>query len=260
MSAPLALYVGRTTHHRLAPRPHHFSHDLFQILIDIDRVDEAVAGRRMLCKGRFGLFAFAERDHGDRLGGPLRPWVERTLADAGVTVAAARIRLLCFPRVLGFVFNPLSIFYVDDAAGRLAAVIYEVNNTFGQTHAYVVPAAGAGVERHEADKAFYVSPFYRVEGAYRFAMAPPGERLGLSITKLTEGRTDFAATLAGSRREASDAALLSLFLRMPLMTLGVVAAIHWQALRLWLKGAPFGARPPGPKSSFSAGRATRPGS
>lgn len=260
MSEALALYVGQTTHHRLAPRPHRFRYRLFQILVDVDRVDEAFAGRWVLRKGCFGLLSFAERDHGDRSDGRLRSWVERRLAEAGVAASAERIRLLCLPRMLGFVFNPLSIFYVEDAAGRLEAVIYEVNNTFGQTHAYVAPATGLAVERHEAEKALYVSPFYKVEGAYRFVLAPPGDCLSLSITKLTAERPDFTATLTGRRRAASEAAFFALFLGMPLMTLGVVAAIHWEALRLWLKGAPFGARPPGAKASFSVGRATMRGS
>jgi DUF1365 family protein len=153
------------------------------------------------------------------------------------------------------VFNPLSIFFVSDDAGRLEAVIYEVNNTFGQTHAYVIRASGAAEERQTAEKRLYVSPFYRVEGGYRFRLVPPNERLLLVVTKEVAGKTDFTASLVARRRPISDAALLSLFFGMPLMTLGVLAAIHWQALRLWIKGAPFGARPQGPKASISTGRA-----
>jgi uncharacterized protein len=160
--------------------------------------------------------------------------------------------------MLGFVFNPISIFFVEDAQGRLEAVIYEVNNTFGQTHAYVAPAAGTPCERQEAEKQLYVSPFFGVEGAYRFLVTPPTETFDLVIAKSIDGRPDFTATLSAERRDLTDVALLKLFFGMPLMTLGVVAAIHWQALRLWLKGAPFGARPPGPQAGMSVGRASFP--
>ncbi len=252
---PACLYVGHTTHSRLSPRPHSFTYGVFQILIDIDRIDEAVSGLRCFAKGRFGIFSFAERDHGDRTDTRLRSWVEEKLRQTGITASAHTIRLLCFPRVLGFVFNPLSIFFVHAADGRLEAVIYEVNNTVGQSHAYVTPATGAAKERQAARKRFYVSPFYKVEGGYRFKLAVPAETFHLVINKQVEGVIDFTASQTAERRELTDAALLKLFFAMPFMTLGVVAAIHLEAVKLLLKGAPFGASPPGPKTSFSAGRA-----
>jgi len=252
---PASLYVGHTTHSRLKPRPHRFSYSVFQILIDVDRIGEAVAGLSCLSKGRFGLFSFAERDHGARAEAPLRPWVEEKLAQSQIVASAHTIRLLCFPRILGFVFNPLSIFFVHAADGRLEAVIYEVNNTVGQSHAYVVPATGAAKERQSVDKCFYVSPFYRVEGGYRFKLTAPAETFHLVINKQVEGVVDFTASQTAERRELTDAALLKLFFAMPFMTLGVVAAIHFEAVKLLLKGAPFGASPPGPKTGFSVGRA-----
>jgi DUF1365 family protein len=255
----VSLYVGETTHHRFHPRPHRFAYRLFQILVDIDRIETERPGAVLLRRGRWGLFSYDRRDHGARDGSRLRDWVEARLKQAGAPASAHTIRLLCFPRVLGFVFNPLSIFFVHDAAGRLEAVIYEVNNTFGQTHAYVVPARGDLVELQEADKVFYVSPFYRVEGGYRFRLTPPDARFALTVLKQVDGKPDFIATQTAERRPLTDRALLGLFLSMPIMTLGVVFAIHWQAVRLWLKGAPFGARPPGPKAASSLGRlAVRP--
>jgi DUF1365 family protein len=255
MTEPAALYVGRTAHSRLAPRPHRFSYRLFQLLLDVDRIDQAAAPLRLLRHGRFGVFSFTERDHGARDGRPLRAWVSAALGRAGVPASAARIRLLCFPRVLGFVFNPLSIFFIHAADERLEAVIYEVNNTFGQTHAYVLPAQGAGETRQWADKRLYVSPFFKVEGGYRFRIAPPAERFRLVIRRRAEGAPDFTASLSARREPLSDAALARLFLTMPFMTLGVVAAIHWQALRLWLKRTPVAARSPGPRFGASSGRA-----
>ena len=256
MSAAAELYVGQTTHVRFKPQPHKFRYGVFQLLIDVDDLTAAFAGLRTFGVGRFGLFGFNARDHGARDGQPLRIWVESKLTEAGLTATAAQIRLLCFPRILGFVFNPLSIFFVYDADHRLEAVIYEVNNTFGQTHAYVTPATGEGDERQEADKAFFVSPFYGVEGGYRFRLSPPGKSFDLVIGKQLAGETDFVATLSTSRRPLTDGAMMKLFFAMPLMTLGVVVAIHWEALRLWFKGAHFYSRPSGPRAGASVGRAT----
>lgn len=251
-----ALYIGETEHHRLTPRPHRFRYGLFQVLIDIDDPGRGLPSLMRL--GRWGLFSFSPADHGDRDGAPLRAWVEARLGEAGVAASAARIRLLTFPRILGFVFNPLSLFFVEAADGRLEAIVYEVNNTFGQTHAYVAPAAGTGLERQSAAKRFYVSPFFRVEGEYRFTVVPPTETFHLTIVKSVDGRTDFTASQTARRAALSNRALLKLFFAMPLMTLKVVAAIHWEALRLLLKGAPFGHRPPGPAAGASPGVALVP--
>jgi uncharacterized protein len=248
-----ALYVGETWHRRFAPKAHEFRYRLFQLLIDVDRLDEAFAGLGWMKLGKGGLMSFDPRDHGDRKSEKLRPWVCVTLAKAGVEATAVTIRLLCFPRVLGFVFNPLSIFFVHAEDGRLEAVIYEVNNTFGQTHAYVIPATGGARETQRAAKAFYVSPFYKVEGEYRFDISAPGETLDLRIVKAVAGKPDFVATQAATRVPLTDQRLKTLFWSIPLLTVKVVAAIHWEALRLFFKGAPFGARPPGPKAGLSAG-------
>jgi DUF1365 family protein len=248
-----ALYVGETRHRRYGPRPHGFRYRLFQILIDIDRLDTAFEGLSLIRSGGWGLMSFQPRDHGDRTSDDLRPWVLGTLSAAGAPAEAQTIRLLCFPRVMGFVFNPLSLFFIHDARGRLEAVIYEVNNTFGQTHAYVAPAVGEGQQVQQAAKKLYVSPFYRVDGEYRFEVAAPSERFDLRIIKLTGGRPDFFATQSARREPLTDQRLMSLFFGIPLMTFKVVLAIHWEALRLWIKGAPFGARPPGPKAGVSAG-------
>jgi DUF1365 family protein len=253
MKEAAALYVGRTVHQRFGPRPHRFAYKVFQLLLDVDRLGEALNGPRLLRQGRFGLFSFEPADHGFRDGSSLRAWAEDRLARAGVKASATRIRLLCFPRILGFVFNPISVWFVHGRDEALEAVIYEVNNTFGQTHAYVLPAAGPGVQRQRADKRLYVSPFYKVEGEYRFAVSAPGDAFHLDIVKAVDGRPDFTASLHAHRESLTDARLMSLFLGMPLMTLGVVAAIHWEALRLLLKKAPFGARPPGPDTGVSAG-------
>lgn len=241
------LYQSETTHRRTGAVTHGFRYRLFQVLLDVDRIDEDLRGLRMIRRGRFGLFSHDDRDHGWRDGRPLRGWALERLAEAGVAATAHRIRLLAMPRVLGFVFNPISLIYVEDDAGGLEAVIYEVNSTFGQTHAYVAPASGCGFQRQTAEKRLFVSPFYGVDGTYRFDVSPPVETLNLAIVKTnTEGEAEFTATLSAERIPLTDARMLRLFLGFPLMTLQVVFGIHWQALRLFVKGARLVPRPAGP--------------
>lgn len=241
------LYHAETAHRRVGAVTHGFRYRLFQLLLDVDRIDEDLRGLRMVRRGRFGLFSYDDRDHGWRDGRPLRPWVMEQLAEAGVAAGARRIRLLTMPRVLGFVFNPISLIFVDDGEDGLEAVIYEVNSTFGQRHAYVAPASGKGVQRQTAAKRLFVSPFYGLDGAYRFQVRPPDERLDLSIAKTDAiGRDAFFATLSGRRAALTDAAMLRFFLGFPLMTIQVVLGIHWQALRLLLKGVPLVSRPRAP--------------
>src|SRR4051812_13510002 len=156
--AAASLYIGKVMHARLRPFGHRFSYRVYSLLLDIDRLAEASRMSPLFSVERFNLLGFSARDHGRRDGSPLRSHVESQLADAGVMIGGGRILLLCYPRVLGFVFNPLSIYYCYDEAGELAALIYEVRNTFGGLHAYVAPvrpaeATSSGV-RQERDKAF----------------------------------------------------------------------------------------------------------
>jgi len=254
--ANACLYFGRTMHARLHPFRHRFTYRVFSIFIDIDTAASAARGLKLFSYNRPNVFSFCDKDHGDRSGAPLRPWVERRLAQAGVDIGAGRIRLLCFPRLFGHVFNPLSVFYCYDEAGVLAAIVYEVNNTFGETHSYVAPAAvEGGIARQEAEKIFYVSPFFEAEGRYHFTVKPPAERLALHIRETHDGRDVLLATLDGERKPLTDRALALAFAAYPLMTLKVVAAIHFEALRLWRKGAQYVRREKKPQQTASLGRA-----
>ena len=234
------LYKGHVMHMRLTPFQHRFRYRVFSLLLDVDRLEETIGPLRLLRLERFGLMSFCQRDHGARDGSALRPWVEAELAHAGLR-APARIWLLSFPRILGFVFNPLSVYFCEDDDGRLSSVVYEVKNTFGDQHAYVLPANadGDGAVRHGTEKAFFVSPFIGMDQHYRFTFRRPGDRLALKIRQHDASGPWLIATQSGERRELTDRALLRLWLGHPGMTLKVVAAIHWQALKLWLKGAKF---------------------
>lgn len=250
-----ALYDGRTVHVRFAPFEHRLSYAIFQLLVDVDA--PVPPGLGWLKHNRFGPLAFFDKDHGDRSGAPLRGWVEARLAEAGIEAGGGPIRLLSFPRVLGYVFNPLSVFFAYRPDGQLAGVIYEVNNTFGETHSYVAPADGAAVERQEADKVFHVSPFFAVEGGYAFTLRGPGQTLTLTIDKAVNGVRDHVATLRATALPLDDRHLRRAFFKVPLLTLKVIIAIHWEALKLLLKGARYHHKPDRPPP-VSAARLAQP--
>jgi len=249
------LYVGRVMHRRLGAVRHRFSYRVFCLLVDIDRLDALGRRLRLFSHNRPNLIALRDRDHGARDGSPLRPWVEGRLAEHGLSAGAARIELLCFPRVAGYVFNPISVYFCRDSRDGLVAMIYEVHNTFGEEHAYVLPVdrtgASGDAERRgrapvlqECAKRFYVSPFIGMEATYRFRLKEPAERLSFLIRQSVPAGELLIATLDGRRRPMDDRTLLRTFAAHPAMTFKVITAIHWQALKLWLKGAPFQRRRP----------------
>ena len=244
------LYVGEVMHMRLRPFQHQFRYRVFTALFDIDRLE--TAERRLLKIDRWGLFSFRRKDHGARDGSDLRPWVERHLAKAGLA-PPSRIMLLSMPRFLGYAFNPLSVFFCYDAKGALESIVYEVKNTFGDQIPYAVDAREASdAKRHEHPKEMFVSPFIEMNQTYRFTVAAPDDRLAIRIKQGdgTEGGDWLIATQNGERRALSDAVLGKLVFSHPLAAFKVFAAIHWQALKLWLKGARF-IRYPGEDKAIS---------
>ncbi len=246
-----ALYRGTVRHTRLRPFHHDFEYRVFYGLFDLDELDDIDNDLRFFSVGRFNLFGFDRADHGPADGSALRPWVERVLAAAGVDLEGGRIRLLAFPRILGYVFNPLSVWYCHGPGGELRAVLHEVRNTFGDRHTYVVPV-GDGAMTHRFDKELHVSPFNDMDETYRFTITEPGDRLAVAIEQAdVAGDTFFRAGLRLSRLPLTDRNLATLFLTHPLLTLKVIGGIHWQALRLWLKGAKYHHRPAPPADSIS---------
>ena len=229
MSERSSIYVGHVVHQRHRPRKHHLRYRVFSVLIDLDELPQ-LDSLRWFGHNRPALFSFRDSDHGD--GRPLRDWVTDQLAEKGLP-APGRIRLLCYPRILGYVFNPLTVWYCDDAAGNPLATIYEVHNTFRERHTYVLPAAAP---EQAADKAFYVSPFIDMDCRYEFRLSQPEERIRVAINESQQGEPLLYAAFTGERRPFTDATLLRLFFTHPLMTLKVTAGIYWEALRLILKG------------------------
>lgn len=249
MSGRHALYVGEVMHRRLRPAGHCLRYRIFMLLVDLDDVGGLGRRLRLLSIGRFNLFSLDLRDYGD--GDPQGPraHVEALLARAGLATAGP-IHLLTMPRVLGYAFNPLNVYFCGRRDGSVAAIVYEVNNTFGERHAYVLPVermdGEKGPIRQRSSKAMYVSPFLGMDHEYRFRVGPPSERrssLSLQVNVHDADGPVLLASFRAARTPLSDAALACRFLALPLMTLKVVAGIHWEALRLWLKGLPVHARP-----------------
>src|ERR1700733_12697849 len=238
-----ALYVGDVMHARLKQVGHRFSYRVMSLLIDLDRLEVANRQTPLFGVNRRALYSFHEADHGDRDGSSLRLYAQRCAAEHGIDLTGGRVLLLCYPRLFGYTFNPLSVYFCYRATGELALMIYEVRNTFGDIHPYVLPVRpgeinAAGI-RQEQDKLFHVSPFIGMAMRYHCRVSAPGEWIKLRILESDHDGPLLAATFNGRRRALTSAALVRSFLALPLVTFKIVAAIHWEALRLWLKSTPL---------------------
>jgi DUF1365 family protein len=231
-----ALYAGKVVHARLRPRRHKLTYRVFSLLLDLDEVDTLSKTLRLFGHNRAALFSFHDRDHGH--GGDPRAWVQEQLGAAGVALADPKITLLCYPRIFGYVFNPLTVWFCSDGS-TLTAILYEVHNTFGERRTYVIKVApGADKVEQSCAKELYVSPFIGMDCSYKFHIEPPGSKVMVGVDDVDANGLLLRASFAGERRELTDRALLRAFCAYPLMTLKVTAAIHWEALRLWAKGVP----------------------
>jgi DUF1365 family protein len=247
--AAAALYIGEVMHARLKPVGHRFNYRVMSLLIDLDRLGVADRQTPLFGVNRRALYSFHEADHGERDGSSLRLHAQRCASEHGIDLTGGRVLLLCYPRLLGYTFNPLSVYFCYHANGRPVLLIYEVRNTFGDIHAYVLPVkhgdiSPAGI-RQEQDKRFYVSPFVEMKMHYHFRVVPPGDQVKLRILETDSEGPLLSATFNGHRRALTTAELLRSFFSLPAVTAKIIVAIHWQALRLWLKGVRLVPRPNG---------------
>ncbi|HEY5652578.1 MAG TPA: DUF1365 domain-containing protein [Acidimicrobiia bacterium] len=243
------IYTGQVAHRRFAPQSHDLRYRVYSLLLELDELDELDRSLRWFSVDRFNLMSFRRRDHGPRDGSPLRPWAQNLMADAGVDIGDGRIQLLVYPRILGYGFDPLTVWYCHDEAGRLAGVIHEVRNTFGEYHCYVAPVASLGsVVTHTTEKVFHVSPFFDVDGRYDFRLTRPGRSVSVVIDYSDGTGPLLTASFSGVRSEMSDRNLARRFWDHPLVSFRVIAGIHWEALKLLRKRVGFRSKPEPPSA------------
>lgn len=247
------LYPGEVMHARLKPVGHRFVYSVFSLLVDVDRLGELDRMTSLLAVNRAGPTSFHEADHVEHPGETLRQFADRLLTRAGLAKPARRILLLSYPRMLGYAFNPISLYFAYDDDQNLIAMIYAVRNTFGERHAYVAPIepgdlTPAGV-RQTRKKLFHVSPFIDMGARYDFRVLPPGRAVRLRIHESEGGEPLLSATFVGRARPLATWTLAACLLKFPLMTWKIMAGIHWEALKLWLKGVRFHPSPPAPETA-----------
>ncbi len=254
------IYAGHVMHHRFRPKTHRFSYPVFSLLLDLDEVASLSANSRWFSLNRFNVFSFHEKDHGDGQGN-LRHHITtlyqhslqhcNNQQDKG-DCNLGRIAVLCYPRILGYVFNPLSVYFCYDENDALKSIIYEVSNTFAERHSYIIKAdASANIIRQYTHKQLYVSPFTPEISHYNFRVKAPGNSIAVCISQHQQSERLLHATFTGDRLAWQDRNLLYVFFKYPLMTLKVFSAIHWQALKLWTKGVSVNPHIKGNKYSFS---------
>lgn len=241
------LYEGKVMHQRLKPFGHRFNYRVFSLMIDLDRLDEAQKLSPLFSVNRFNWVAFHEKDHLDDGEANLAVATRKRFREAGVEEPIARIVLVCYPRIFGIVFNPLAVYHGYGRDGALKGLVYEVRNTFGGRHRYVLAVEdgqlGENGLKQTVSKDFHVSPFMPMEMRYFFRMLPPGRELRWRILETDNAGPLLSATFSGAHRPLSTTAILRICAEIPLLPLTILGGIHWQALKLWIKGAKFHSEP-----------------
>ena len=230
------IYNGEVTHTRFKPVRHFLKYKTFSLLIDLDEINLLDKSIGIFSHNKFNIFSFYDKDHGDRDGGNLKNWVISNLKKFQIKEKITNIKVLCYPRILGYVFNPLSIFYCYEK-DKLVAIFYEVKNTFNEQHTYIFKIKNNEEIIQKCRKKFYVSPFMDMETFYNFKLLNPNDKLSVFIKQTDADGTILTATQTGDKKEFSFKQLAINFLKYPLMTIKIISSIHYEALLLWKKGA-----------------------
>ena len=230
------IYNGEVTHTRFKPVKHFLKYKTFSLLIDLDEINLLDKSIGIFSHNKFNIFSFYDKDHGDRDGGNLKDWVISNLKKFQIKENITNIKVLCYPRILGYVFNPLSIFYCYEK-DKLVAIFYEVKNTFNEQHTYIFKIKNNEEIIQKCRKKFYVSPFMDMETFYNFKLINPNDKLSVFIKQTDADGTILTATQTGDKKEFSYKQLAINFLKYPLMTIKIISSIHYEALLLWKKGA-----------------------
>ena len=234
------IYNGSVIHKRFKPKEHFFKYSVFSLFIDLAELKEIEKKINFFSYNKFNLISFFDIDHGPRDGSSLEEWVTQNLEGIGISNEPVKIRLLCYPRIFGYVFNPLSIFFVYDEKDHLISILYEVKNTFGEQHTYVFKTEkGSNLIENSCNKKFHVSPFIEMECKYFFKILIPDNKLSVIINQSDDTGKLLYASQDGIKKKLNSKNLILSYITHPLMTLKIIGAIHYEALKLWLKGIKF---------------------
>ena len=234
------IYSGSVIHKRFKPKEHFFKYKVFSLFIDLSELEELNKNLRFFSLNKFNLISFHEKDHGERDGSSLLNWVKLNLRNNNISTENIKIKLLCYPRILGYVFNPLSIFFIYDKDENLISILYEVKNTFGEQHTYVFKVESENkLIQNNCSKKFHVSPFIEMNCNYFFKILNPGEILSVKIDQYDQEGKILFASQDGKRSDLTSENLMNSYLKHPLMTFKIISAIHFEAFKLWIKGIKF---------------------
>ena len=235
-----SIYNGTVIHKRFKPKTHFFKYSVFSLLIDLSELDQLDKNIKFFSFNKFNLISFFERDHGDRDGSSLVEWVKKNLDKNNISSEDVKIKLLCYPRIFGYVFNPLSVFFIYNSNEKLISILYEVKNTFGEQHTYIFKVENENnIFQHNCSKKFHVSPFIEMNCDYFFKILKPGEKMSVIIDQYQANEKILYASQDGKRVDFNSKELLKSYLKHPLMTFKIISAIHFEAFKLWTKGIKF---------------------
>ena len=234
-----SIYNGTVIHKRFKTKIHFFKYRVFSLLIDLSELDILDKKINYFSYNKFNLISFFDKDHGERDGSSIVEWVKKNLNENGLNTENIKIKLLCYPRILGYVFNPLSVFYVYDINEKLVSILYEVKNTFGEQHTYIFRVENNSLLQHNCEKKFHVSPFIEMDCNYFFRILKPAEKISVIIDQYQSNEKILYASQDGKRADFTSSELIKSYLKHPLMTFKIISAIHFEAFKLWIKGIRF---------------------
>ena len=234
-----SLYNGTVIHKRFKPKKHFFKYKVFSLLLDLSELNYLDKNINFFSYNSFNLISFFDKDHGERDGSSLFEWVKKNLKENNIKSENIKIKLLCYPRIFGYVFNPLSVFFIYDNKENLISILYEVKNTFGEQHTYIFKVENNNLIQHNCSKKFHVSPFIEMDCNYFFRTLKPAEKISVIIDQYQLDEKILFASQDGIRVDFNTKELLKSYIKHPLMTLKIISAIHFEAFKLWVKGIKF---------------------
>ena len=234
------IYNGKVIHRRFKPKEHYFKYNVFSLLINLDELETIQNKIKIFSYNKFNIISFYNKDHGPRDSSSLKNWVINNLERNNIDTNGIQIKLLCYPRIFGYVFNPLSVFYIYDKNLDLVSILYEVKNTFGEQHTYIFKSDKyQNLIQHVCKKKFHVSPFIEMDCTYFFRVLKPNNKISVIIDQHDNEGKILYASQDGTRIDLNNKNLILSYLKHPLMTFKIILAIHYEAFKLWAKGIKF---------------------